>query len=284
MSAGSVMAVAEGVARDYDGAVDNRPIGFFDSGVGGLSIWRATRRLLPRESLVFLADSGHVPYGKKSTEELRELTSRIVRFLLGRDVKMVVVACNTATVHAIGHLRSAFPEVPFVGVVPVVKTLARRTRTGTFAVLSTPATSESPYLAGLIEEFAPDKRVINVGCDGLEDMVEAGETGSRRTQALLERYLTGVRESGADVVGLGCTHYPFLRGRIKRILGPRVRVYDPSRPVARRVRQLLAQRDAFAGEGKPSYGFYTTGDPKVFARVASKLLRTPVRDVGRVEL
>lgn len=265
-------------------AVDNRPIGFFDSGVGGLTIWRATKKLLPRESLVFLADSGHVPYGAKSTDELRDLTTRIVRFLLTQDVKLVAVACNTATVHCIGHLRATFPEVPFVGVVPVVKTLARRTHTGTIAVLSTPATAGSPYLSGLIEEFAPDKRVINIGCDGLEDLVESGQARTGRATALLERYLEPVRKSGADVVGLGCTHYPFLRGRIKRILGPNVRVYDPSRPVARRVRQVLIERDALAENAQPEYRFYTTGDPGAFASVASKLLRFPVRDAGFVEL
>jgi glutamate racemase len=264
--------------------VDNRPIGFFDSGVGGLTIWRATRRLLPQESLIFLADSGHVPYGEKTTEELRDLTARITRFLLSQDVKLIAVACNTATVHTIGHLRETFPDVPFVGVVPVVKTLARRTHNGTIAVLSTPATAGSPYLAGLIEEFAPDKRVINIGCDGLEDLVEAGDVRTSRTTALLERHLAPVRAGRADVVGLGCTHYPFLRRRIKRILGPGVRVYDPSRPVARRVRQLLAQRDAFAQNAKPCYRFFTTGDPAVFARVAGKLLRMPVGEVGFVRL
>ena len=186
--------------------------------------------------------------------------------------------------HAIGYLRESFPEIPFVGVVPVVKTLARRTRTGTIAVLSTPATAQSPYLAGLIEEFAPDKRVINVGCDGLENMVEAGEVGTRATTALLERHLAPVRGSEADVVGLGCTHYPFLRGRIKRMLGRGVHLYDPSRPVARRVRQLLRERDALAANPKPTYGFYTTGDADVFRRVAGRLLRTSVRDVERVEI
>ena len=274
--------------------MDKRPIGFFDSGVGGLTIWRATRKLLPEERLIFLADSGHAPIGEKSPEEIRDLATRIVRFLLDQDVKLVVVACNTATVHAIGHLRDTFPQLPFVGVVPVVKTLARRTRTGTIAVLSTPATAASPYLAGLIEEFAPQQRVINVGCDGLEDLIDAGGARTRRATELLERYLTPVRESGADVVGLGCTHYPFLRGRIKRILGPGVRVYDPSRPVARRVRQLLVERDALAqlnGSGPdgrdgppPAHRFYTTGDTRHFADVAGKLLRFPVSDVGYVEL
>jgi len=257
--------------------MDPRSIGMFDSGVGGLTIWRATRALLPNERLAFLADSGHVPYGEKDPDEVRDLTTRITRFLLKQDVKLVVVACNTATVHALDHLRRTFPDTPFVGVVPVVKTLANRTHTGTIAVLSTPATARSPYLTGLIEEFAPDKQVLRVGCDGLEDAVEAGEARRRTTTALLERHLAPVVESDADVVGLSCTHYPFLRGRIKRILGPDVRVYDPSRPVARRVRQLLEREDAFAPpSADPAHTFFTTGDPAVFSRVASALLRFPV--------
>ena len=264
--------------------MDNRPIGAFDSGVGGLSIWRAIRKLLPQESMDFLADSGHVPYGEKTTAQLEDLTSRITRFLLDRDAKMIVVACNTATVHAIGYLREAFPEVPFVGVVPVVKTLSRRTKTGTIAVLSTPATSKSPYLAGLIQEFAPDMHVVNVGCDGLENAIESGQVRTRSTTALLERHLAPVRDSDADVVGLGCTHYPFLRNRIKRMLGPGVRLYDPSRPVARRVRQLLEQHDALAANPQPAFRFYTTGDAAVFNSVASKLLRTPVTTAEHVDL
>jgi len=264
--------------------MDNRPIGVFDSGVGGLSVWRAIRKLLPQESLIFLADSGHVPYGEKSTNELHALTNRVTRFLLAQDVKLIVVACNTATVHAIDYLRGTFPDVPYDGVVPVVKTLASRTRTGTIAVLSTPATSKSDYLAGLIREFAPHKSVINVGCDGLENMVEVGDVRTRRTTALLERHLAPVRGSKADVVGLGCTHYPFLRHRIKRMLGRGVRVYDPSRPVARRVRQLLRERDAFGNSPSPVHRFYTTGDTKLFGVVASKLLRMPVREVGYADI
>lgn len=264
--------------------MDNRPIGVFDSGVGGLSIWRAIRKLLPQESLAFFADSGHVPYGEKSTRELEDLSGRIARFLLSKDAKLIVIACNTATVHTIAYLREAFPDVPFVGVVPVVKTLARQTRSGTIAILSTPATSESPYLAALIREFAPDKLVINVGCDGLENMVESGQLRTRATNALLERHLAQVKGSAADVVGLGCTHYPFLRARIKSMLGRGVRLYDPSRPVARRVRQVLAQSDALAHNLAPDYTFYTTGDTTLFGHVATKLLRFPVRDVGYVDL
>ena len=268
----------------YNRCMDNRPVGLFDSGVGGLTIWRATKSLLPQESLIFLADSGNVPYGKKSPEELHDLTARIVRFLQRFDVKLIVVACNTATVHALDHLRATFPEIQFVGVVPVVKTLASQTHTGTIAVLSTPATAESPYLTDLIKEFAADKRVLRVGIDGLEDAVEGGEARSAKTTALLERHLAPVVESDADVVGLGCTHYPFLRDRIERILGPGVRIYDPSEPVARRVQQLLEQQDALAQNDHPTYRFFTTGDPPHVAEVASDLLGIPVTDVGYADI
>jgi glutamate racemase len=174
--------------------------------------------------------------------------------------------------------------VPFVGVVPVVKTLSRRTKTGTIAVLSTPATSKSPYLAGLIQEFAPDKHVVNVGCEGLENAIESGQVRTRSTTALLERHLAPVKNSKADVVGLGCTHYPFLRSRIKSMLGPGVTLYDPSRPVARRVRQLLTAGDALAANTNPAFRFYTTGNAEVVRRVASQLLRTQVAHVEHVTL
>lgn len=264
--------------------MDNRPIGVFDSGVGGLSIWRAIRKLLPHESMDFLADSGHVPYGEKTAAELNDLTSRIAQFLIDHDAKMIVAACNTATVHSIGHLRGKFPHIPFVGVVPVVKTLSSRTKTGTIAVLSTPATSKSPYLAGLIQEFAAGKNVVNVGCDGLENAIESGQVRTRSTTAMLERHLAPVKDSDADVVGLGCTHYPFLRSRIKSMLGPGVTLYDPSRPVARRVRQLLEANDAFGVSSKPEFRFYTTGNAEVVRRVASKLLRIPVARVEHIDL
>lgn len=264
--------------------MDNRPIGVFDSGVGGLSIWRAIRKLLPQESMDFLADSGNVPYGEKTTAQLNDLTSRIAQFLIEQDAKLIVVACNTATVHSLAHLRETFPQIPFVGVVPVVKTLSSRTRTGTIAVLSTPATSKSPYLAGLIREFAPDKNVVNVGCDGLENAIESGQVRTRSTTALLERHLAPVIDSDADVVGLGCTHYPFLRSRIKSMLGPGVTLYDPSRPVARRVRQLLEQNGTLAANDDPAFRFYTTGNAELVRTVASKLLRFPVAHVEHVDL
>src|SRR6266536_1681994 len=144
--------------------MDDRPIGFLDSGVGGLSLLAAARRLLPNERYLALADGRYFPYGEADSAGICGRAERLSAFLLERNVKLIVVACNTASVHALAHLREAFPEVPFVGVVPVVKTLASRTRTGTMAILSTPGTAESPYLAALLREFATGRRVLNLAC------------------------------------------------------------------------------------------------------------------------
>lgn len=253
--------------------MDNRAIGFLDSGVGAVSLWRAARALLPVESAVLAADGRSFPYGALPPQEVCERATQVAASLLDRDVKLVVVACNTASVHALAHLREAFPSVAFVGVVPVVKVLAETTRTGTIAMLSTPSTADSAYLADLVRQFAPDKRLVNVSCPGLAELVEAGDAGSARTEAALERYLEPVRSSGADVLGLGCTHYIFLRDTLRRLLGPGVQVYDPALPVARRIREVLRQRDALACQAAPADRFFTTGNVAGFAAAVRMLLR-----------
>jgi glutamate racemase len=256
--------------------MDRRPIGFFDSGVGGLSILREVRRLLPAESMVYLADNAHFPYGSLDADTLRQLAGRITAFLLGRDVKLVVVACNTATVHVLSHLRASYPDIPFVGVVPVVKPLALRTRVGVIAMLVTPATADSAYLAGLIADHAPGCRVVTVPCSGLAELVESGDIAGPSITPVLERLLAPVAASGADVLGLGCTHYPFLWGRIQRLVGPGVQILDSGYAVARRVRAVLTEMEALAPAGSPAtYKLHSTGDPAPLARAARRYLRLP---------
>ena len=265
--------------------MDPRPIGCFDSGVGGLTIWREVKARLPHESLVFLADQAHVPYGEKTEAELKDLCVRIVHFLLKDDVKLIVVACNTATVYTLAHLRETFPQIPFVGVVPVVKVLAEQTRVGRVGLLSTPATARSPYVAGLIERFAQGVEVVNMGCDGLEDLVETGQVDSPQVMEILRENLRPIQAVGADVVGLGCTHYPFLREEVRSIIGDGVRIFDPGEPVARRVEQLMREGDTAAPpDAEPAYRFYTTGDRERFRQVASRLLGYPVEDVRRAQI
>ncbi|HVC80581.1 MAG TPA: glutamate racemase [Chloroflexota bacterium] len=264
--------------------MDTRPIGFFDSGIGGLSILRATRRLLPAESMHYLADNAHFPYGALQADALRELASRLTAYLLVRGAKLIVVACNTATVHALAHLRTTFPDVPFVGVVPVVKPLAELTRKRVIAIMTTPATAESPYLARLIAEYAVDCSAVIISCPGLADLVEAGRATSGELNALLEQFLLPARTSGADLLGLGCTHYPLIRARIQRLMGPEARVIDSGEAVGRRIRSVLAERGTLA-EGSPaSYSLFSTGDPSSLARAARRYLRLPLSTVERIEL
>ena len=264
--------------------MDNRAIACFDSGIGGLSIWQAIHSLLPHESLIYLADSSDFPYGDRQPAELQAITARVVQFLRTQQVKLVVVACNTASVVALHSLRARFPDLPLVGVVPVIKMLAHESRTGVLGLLSTQATANSPYLRDLIREFAEDKEVISIGCPGLAELIERGEAGGPEMDALLRDLLIPVQACGADVLGLSCTHYPFARKAISRIVGPEVRILDPSYPVARRVAYLLSQACAEASPDPPSLRFLTTGNPDTLASVAGKLLNLPAIKAMSVDL
>jgi glutamate racemase len=202
--------------------------------------------------------------------------------LLARGCKLVVLACNTASVQTLAHVRGVFPDVPFVGVVPVIKTLARTTRTGKIALLCTSSTAQSPYTRMLFESFAPDKEMLIVDCQGLESLVEAGELRSAKLRRHLQNVLTPVAEAGVDVIGLSCTHYPLVRGAIKRALGPGVRVYEPSRPVARRVRQLLTQSDELSASRDGADWFGTTGDVDAYQSLVTKLVSTDGAEFARI--
>ncbi len=263
--------------------MDDRPIGFFDSGVGGLSILSEVHKLLPGERLLYVGDSAHFPYGALKPAHLRDLACSWAEFLLEHQAKIIVVACNTATVYALAHLRAAFPGVPFVGVVPVVKVLAERTRTGVIGLLSTPNTAKSAYLADLVERFADGKTLINVPCDGLADMVELGELTGPRLDGLLLDCLKPIVAGGADVLGLSCTHYPFLRPRIESLLSGSIQVYDSGVPVALRVRTVLDDLRALGDHAHPAHQLYTTGDSRRFAAVVSLLHGVPSHSLAHAE-
>jgi glutamate racemase len=267
---------------------NSSPIGVFDSGVGGLSILRELQLLLPGEDFVFLADQLHVPYGEKSNNELVELGSRTTDyFVQSHDIKMLVIACNTSTCGAIGELRAKF-AIPIVGTVPAIKKAAEQTQTKVIACISTPSTSKSPLVKDLIANHCRGLDVLNIGCQGLEDLVERGNLNSTRIDGLLHKYLLSVRESNADCLVLGCTHYPFLKNQIISILGHSVELIDSGEAVARRARHLLKVNDIASdmtnhdsGTGKTTY--FTTGDPVKFAGVATELLGRSV-EASKVEL
>jgi len=250
---------------------DKRPIGVFDSGVGGLSVLKELHKLLPKEDFIFIADQANVPYGEKNQSELCQLTENISNFLIKNEVKLIVVACNTATCHTIDYLRKEF-KVPFVGTVPAIKPAAEQTLRKCIGIISTPSTSQSNYLSDLITNNAQGVKVINIGCAGLENIVEKGDLKSKEVEFLLNKYLEPIKISGADVIVLGCTHYPFLKAKIQANFGPNVKVIDSGKAIAKRTWNILKKSDSLNTQGGKSY-YLTTGDDKKFSTVASVLMK-----------
>lgn len=248
---------------------DNAPIGVFDSGVGGLSVLREIRARLPRESLLYFADSGHVPYGEKTPEFIRERCRSIAGFLLEQGAKALVLACNTATAAAVAELRERYPQLPLVGMEPAVKPAAAATRSGIVGVLATTGTLKSAKFAALLDRFASDIRVITQPCPGLVERIEAGELDSPATRSLLEGFVQPLVEQGCDTLILGCTHYPFIKPLLIEML-PSVTLVDTGAAVARHLETVLAARHQL-GNGETSTGFWSSGDPLQLERVLPAL-------------
>lgn len=245
---------------------DNAPIGVFDSGVGGLSVLREIRARLPGESLLYLADSGHVPYGEKSPEFIRARCRAIATFLLEQGAKALVLACNTATAAAVAELRERYPNVPLVAMEPAVKPAAQATRSGVVGVLATTGTLKSAKFAALLDRFASDVRVITQPCPGLVECVEAGELDTEATRSLLQGFVEPLIEQGCDTLILGCTHYPFLRPLLTELLPATVTLVDTGAAVARHLETVLAARDQL-GDGAMITRFWSSGDPRRLAGV-----------------
>jgi glutamate racemase len=218
---------------------DIRPIGIFDSGVGGLSVLRTIRRHLPNESILYFGDQDHVPYGTRPSEEILTFSHVITRFLLDMGAKIIVVACNTASAVALIDLRKSFTETLFVGMEPAVKPAAENTQTGVVGVLATPATFQGGLYASVVERFADNVILLQSTCPGLVQQIERGELETKKTRAILESALHPMLVQGIDTVVLGCTHYPFVIPVIQEIVGPGVRVIDPAPAVARQVERML---------------------------------------------
>jgi glutamate racemase len=221
--------------------VSTGSIGVFDSGVGGLSLLREIRRELPREDLIYVADSGHAPYGDKPVDVIRQRSVAIVDFLVAQGAKAVVVACNTATSVAVDVLRRTW-TIPIVAIEPAVKPAAATTRSGIVGVLATSQTIASPRFARLTDAFAGGVDVIAQPCPGLVEQIEKGDLAGPVTRALVESYVRPLVERGADTLVLGCTHYPFVTDLIADVAGAHVTIVDPAAAVARELRRRLDER------------------------------------------
>lgn len=254
--------------------MDPRPVGVFDSGVGGLSVLRHFQRLAPRERVIYFADTAFFPYGPRPAAEVRKRSFAIVHRLLASDVKMVIVACNTASAAAIADLRAAFP-VPFVGMVPGVKPAASNSRSGRVAILATPGTLDGELYARVVEDFGHGTKTVAVPGNGLAELVESGEAGTPRARDAVRTALAAEVDAGADTVVLGCTHYHFLDSDIRAEF-PGVAIVDTSEPVARRAVQVLQEQDMEAPRPQEgSLDLIVTGDRDAFRRAMTDLGFSP---------
>ena len=258
-------------------------IGVFDSGVGGISVLRAIREQMPEESIIYFGDQGHIPYGPRSMQQIRDFSEAITNFLLAQEAKIIVVACNTASAAALTYLREKLHDVRFVGMEPAVKPAAERTQTGKVGVLATPATFQGALYASVVERFANGVELFQSTCPGLVQQIEQGKLTGEETRRILEDALLPMLEKNIDTVVLGCTHYPFVIPLIRQIVGENVRVIDPAPAVAKQVRRLLEASEMKKKAGsKGEVKFYTSGDRDSLKSVLPRLLGES-GEVGRVE-
>jgi glutamate racemase len=251
------------------------PIGVFDSGAGGLTILSTLRQELPQEDYIYFGDTAHCPYGKRTEADITTLTVDACRLLVEQGVKLIVVACNTASQAALQTVRATF-SLPIVGVVPAVKPAAHMTKNGRIGIAATDQAARSAYLRQLITDFAGDIQAYTAGCSELVTLVERGELAGPMVEQTLRTVLAPLTDHDIDVLVLGCTHFPAMRGAIERVVGEHVQVIDSATAIARRTRSILLTESAL----HPSYGsaqqgnlqVWCSGDAEHFSDVASAIL------------
>lgn len=244
---------------------NNNPIGLFDSGIGGTSIWKAIHQLLPDESTIYLADSKNAPYGQKSKEEIIALSCKNTELLLEQNCKLIVVACNTATTNAIKELRAKY-KVPFIGIEPAIKPAALNSKTQIIGILATKGTLNSALFNQALLKYQEVKIIEQVG-HGLVPIIENGAIDSEEMYQLLQTYLQPMIAANIDYLVLGCSHYPYLIPQIKKILPPSVQIIDSGEAVARQTQFILKSEFGFNTTTNPKYTFITNSDSKVLKDV-----------------
>ncbi|MBT8261673.1 MAG: glutamate racemase [Bacteroidia bacterium] len=238
----------------------NNPIGIFDSGVGGTSIWKEIHQLLPNESTIYLADSHHAPYGIRTPAEIVDLSIKNTDRLLEFGAKLVVVACNTATTNAISLLRKKY-DIPFVGIEPAIKPAALHSKTGKIGILATRGTLSSALFSQTSEEFTKDISVVEVVGEGLVPLIENGEFDNPLMEELLRKYTEPMIEANVDYLVLGCSHYPYLIPKLTEILPKQVKIIDSGIAVARQTKFLLEKHNLIRTDiSKPSLEFFSNAD------------------------
>lgn len=245
---------------------NNNPIGLFDSGIGGTSIWKEIHELMPNEDTIYLADSKNAPYGQKSKEEIIHLSSKNTEFLLNQNCKIIVVACNTATTNAIKELRAKY-SVPFIGIEPAIKPAALHSKTQTIGILATQGTLNSELFHQTAQQFHDTKIIEQIG-HGLVPLIEEGKINSPQIKQLLNNYLQPMIEANIDYLVLGCSHYPYLLPQIKKILPKHIKIIDSGEAVAKQTKNILSEKNNLNQENhQPKNIFYTNANPTVLEKI-----------------
>jgi len=244
---------------------NSNPIGLFDSGIGGTSIWKAIHELMPNENTIYLADSKNAPYGKKSKEEIIALSKKNTELLLELNCKIIVVACNTATTNAIKELRATY-NIPFIGIEPAIKPAAHNSKTQTIGILATKGTLSSELFNKTVELYQDTTIVEQIG-HGLVELIESGAIDSPEMDKLLHSYITPMIEKNIDYLVLGCSHYPYLIPKIKKILPEHIQIIDSGEAVARQTQAVLKDKIGISKIQKSNSLFYTNGNPKVLSDI-----------------
>lgn len=242
------------------------PIGVFDSGIGGTSIWKEIHILLPNENTIYLADSKNAPYGLKTKDEIIELSIKNTEHLLNLNCKIIVVACNTATTNAIKELRAKY-DIPFIGIEPAIKPAANQSRTQTIGILATKGTLNSELFQNTSSLFSDTKIIEQIG-HGLVQLIESGKLDSKETKQLLKEYLVPMVEQGIDYLVLGCSHYPYLIPQIKKIIPKHIKIIDSGEAVAKQTKNILEKNNLLnTNNKKGNTHFYSNSDIQVLQSI-----------------
>lgn len=255
---------------------NNRPIGIFDSGIGGTSIWAAIHKLLPNEKTIYLADSKNAPYGQKTKAEIISLSVKNTEFLLEMNCKLIVVACNTATTNAIQELRSKY-KLPFIGIEPAIKPAATNSKTQKIGILATQGTLNSELFNKTAQMFQNTKIIEQVG-HGLVQLIEEGNINSPEMTMLLQSYLNPMIAENIDYLVLGCSHYPYLIPQIKKILPDNIQIIDSGEAVARQTFAILKEKVGFSNLNENEPAFYTNSNPKVLSDILENKYKVIEKD------
>ncbi len=265
--------------------MDNRPIGIFDSGVGGLTVMREVMEQLPYENLIYFGDTARIPYGSRSVQTIKKYAYQCASFLKSKDVKTIVIACNTASSIALEHLQKNF-DLPVIGVIePGAKSAAAATKNSRIGVIGTMAAINSGAYQAKIMEYRHNSEVIGIPCPLFVPIIEEGWEYSTVAELTAEKYLAELVEHDVDTLVLGCTHYPILRYTIKKVIGPGVKLVNPAFETARNLKKVLADQNLLNENfNLPQYEYYVSDAPERFRRIGGNFLKKEINNLSEIAI